>query len=58
MIMTLRKHQKELQQIVDDIIAGSSTKTVICEITHRGRLQAQEKDGSSKHKDKHKNNNM
>ena len=34
--MNLRKHQKELQQIVDDTIAGSPIKTIICEVTPGG----------------------
>ena len=38
--MNLRKHQKDLQEIVDDIIAGSSIKTIICEVTPGGGKSA------------------
>ena len=39
--MNLRKHQKELQKIADKIIeTGSSTKTIICEVTPGGGKSA------------------
>lgn len=38
--MQLRKHQQEFQEIVDDIIAGSSIKTIICEVTPGGGKSA------------------
>ena len=34
--MNLRKHQKELRDIIDKIISGSSIKTIICEVTPGG----------------------
>lgn len=38
--MKLRKHQEELQKVIDGIISGSSVKTIVCDVTPGGGKSA------------------